>query len=259
MTATVRSPAARAGCCRQRPWRWWRRWAWRPWLVTGGGGEATSEVGTVRSASGAWVRTSDGSEPRALEDGEAVLYGWSVEAGDSPGVTIDLAAGGVLRFDGGATLTFTAAGESGEPGPSVDIAGGRTWFNPTVSESAALVLRTDVITLSSTRNPVALDCTVDCTVEAPAGGVKASAQPGVNVAPATDEALMVTSDGGLVVRTIPQPSAWPRRTWRPTRLPCQRPNPRSPTGSRPARSRPPPMPSTWPSPATARGPRSTPA
>ncbi|MGH3480652.1 MAG: hypothetical protein ACRDQD_27945, partial [Nocardioidaceae bacterium] len=72
----------------------------------------------------------------------------------------------------------------------------------------ALVLRTDVITLSSTRNPVALDCTVDCTVEAPAGGVKASAEPGVNVAPATDEALMVTSDGGLVVRTIPQPSAW---------------------------------------------------
>jgi hypothetical protein len=45
-------------------------------------------------------------------------------------------------------------------------------------------------------------------VEAPAGGVKASAELGVNVAPATDEALMVTSDGGLAVRTIPQPSAW---------------------------------------------------
>jgi hypothetical protein len=177
-------------------------------LVTGGGGEATSEVGTVRFASGARVRTSDGSEPRALEDGEAVLYGWSVEAGDGPGVTIDLAGGGVLRFDGGATLTFTAASEFGEPRPSVDIAGGRTWFNPTGSESDALVLRTDVITLSSTRNPVALDCTVDCTVEAPAGGVNVSAEPGVNVAPATDEALTVTSDGGLAVRTIPQPSAW---------------------------------------------------
>jgi hypothetical protein len=176
-------------------------------LVTGGGGEATSEVGTVRSASGALVRTSDGSEPRALEDGEAVLYGWSVEAGDSLAVTIDLAAGGVLRFDGGATLTFTAASEFGEPRPSVDIVGGRTWFNPTGSESDALVLRTDVITLSSTRNPVALDCTVGCTVEAPAGGVMASAEPGVNVAQATDEALTITSDG-LVVRTIPQPSAW---------------------------------------------------
>jgi hypothetical protein len=177
-------------------------------LVTGGGGEATSAVGTVRSASGARVRTSDGSEPRALEDGEAVLYGWSVEAGDSPGVTIDLAAGGVLRFDGGATLTFTAAGEYGEPGPSVDISGGRTWFNPTGSESADLVLRTDVITLSSSRNPVALDCTVNCTAEAPAGGVTAFAEPGVSVAPATDEALTVTSDGSLVVRTSPQPSAW---------------------------------------------------
>jgi hypothetical protein len=182
-------------------------------LVTGGsggGGETTtSEVGTVRSASGAQVRTSDGSEPRALADGEAVLYGWSVEAGDSPGVAIDLAAGGVLRFDGGATLTFTAAAESGESGPSVDIVGGRTWFNPAgVSESAALVLRTGDITLSSTGNPVALDCTVGCAVEAPTGSVKVSAEPGVDVAPATDEALMVTSDGGLVVRTIEQPAGW---------------------------------------------------
>jgi hypothetical protein len=178
-------------------------------FVIGGRGEATSEVGTVSSAAGARVRTSDGAEPRALEDGEAVRYGWSVEAADSPGVTIDLAAGGVLRFDGGATLTFAAVSESGEPGPSVDVVGGRTWFNPAgVRESAALVLRTEVITLSSTRNPVALDCTIDCTVEAPAGGVKVSADDGVNVAPVTDEALMVTNDGGLVMRTIDQPSAW---------------------------------------------------
>src|SRR5262245_46123031 len=81
---------------------------------TGGSDEAPAEVGTVHSASGARVRTSDGAEPRALEDGEAVLYGWSVEAGNSPGVTIDLAAGGVLRFDSGATVAFTAAGDSGE-------------------------------------------------------------------------------------------------------------------------------------------------
>jgi hypothetical protein len=178
-------------------------------LVTRPGGEASGEVGAVRSASGARVRTSDGAEARALKDGETILYGWAVEAGDGPGVEIDLAAGGVLRFDGGATLAFTAAGESGESGPSVEIAGGRTWFNPAgVRESAALVLRTEVVTLSSTRNPVALDCTIDCTVEAPAGGVKVSAEDGVNVAPVADEALMVTSDGGLVMRTIEQPSAW---------------------------------------------------
>jgi hypothetical protein len=178
-------------------------------LVTGPGDEAPGDVGTVRSASGARVRTSDGAEPRALKDGEAVRYGWAVEAGDSPGVEIDLAAGGVLRFDGGATLTFTAASESGGSGPRVDIVGGRTWFNPAgVRESAALVLRTEVITLSSTRHPVALDCTIGCTVEAPAGGVKVSAEDGVNVAPVTDEALMITGDGGLVMRTIDQPSAW---------------------------------------------------
>ena len=178
-------------------------------LVSRGGGTAPSEVGTVRSAAGAQVRTSDGTGPRALEDGETVLYGWSVEAGDSPGVTIDLAAGGVLRFDGGATLTFTAAGDSGESGPAVDVAGGRTWFDPAgVRESAALVLRTEVITLSSTGTPVALDCTIGCTVEAPAGGVKVSAEDGVDVAPVADEALVVTDDGGLVVRTIDQSSAW---------------------------------------------------
>lgn len=178
-------------------------------LVTGPGGKTSGEVGTVRSASGARVRTSGGAEPRALKDGEAVRYGWTVEAGDSPDVEIDLAAGGVLRVDGGATLTFTAASESGGSGPRVDIVGGRIWFNPAgVRESAALVLRTEVITVSSTRHPVALDCTIDCAVEAPAGGVKVSAEDGVNVAPVTDEVLMVTSDGGLVMRTIDQPSAW---------------------------------------------------
>jgi hypothetical protein len=178
-------------------------------LVTGPGGETSGEVGTVRSASGARVRTSDGAEPRALKDGEAVRFGWTVEAGDSPDVEIDLAAGGVLRVDGGATLNFTTASESGGSGPTVDVVGGRTWFNPGgVRESADLVLRTDDITLSSTGNPVALDCTLDCAVEAPAGGVKVSAEDGVNVAPVADEALMVTSDGGLVMRTIDQPSAW---------------------------------------------------
>jgi hypothetical protein len=55
---------------------------------------------------------------------------------------------------------------------------------------------------------VALDCTAGCTVEAPAGGVKVSTEQGIAAAPATDEALTVTNDGGLVVRTIPQPSAW---------------------------------------------------
>jgi hypothetical protein len=178
-------------------------------LVTRPGGEAPGEVGTVRTASGARVRTSGGAEPRALKDGEVVLTGWSVEAGDGPAVTVDLAAGGVLRFDGGATLTFAEADGSGESKPSVEIVGGRTWFNPGgVPESAALVLRTEVVTLRSTGNPVALDCTIDCTVEAPAGGVKVSADDGVNVAPVSDEALTVTSDGGLVMRTIDQPSAW---------------------------------------------------
>jgi hypothetical protein len=178
-------------------------------LVTGPGGKTSDKVGTVRSASGARVRTSDGAEPRALKDGEAVQYGWTVQAGDSREVEIDLAPGGVLRVDGGTTLTFTAAGESGESGPTVDVVGGRTWFNPGgVRESADLVLRTEDITLSSTGNPVALDCTLDCAVEAPAGGVKVSAEDGVNVAPVADEALMVTSDGGLVMRTIDQPSAW---------------------------------------------------
>jgi hypothetical protein len=178
-------------------------------LVTVLGDEAPDELGRVRSAGGAQVRTPDGAEPRALEDGEAVLNGWAVEAGDGTGVEIDLTAGGVLRVDGGATLTFTAASDSDESGPRVDIAGGRTWFNPAgVPESAALVLRTEVISLSSVGQPVALDCTDDCTVEAPAGGVKVSADIGVTMAPATDEALTVTRDGGLVMRTVDQPSPW---------------------------------------------------
>jgi hypothetical protein len=73
---------------------------------------------------------------------------------------------------------------------------------------------------------VALDCTVGCAVEAPTGSVKVSAEPGVDVAPATDEALMVTSDGGLVrahhraARRVD-----PGETWMPTAVALPPPEP----------------------------------
>src|SRR4029453_915978 len=82
-TATVRNPALGAGWCPGGPLPGGAASGLAAVVLvtggSGGGGETTSEVGTVRSASGAQVRTSDGSEPRALEEGEAVLYGWSVE------------------------------------------------------------------------------------------------------------------------------------------------------------------------------------
>jgi hypothetical protein len=180
-------------------------------VVARRGSEPPTEVGTVRSAGGARVRTAEGAERRDLEEGETVLYGWTVEAGDGSGVVIDLGAGGVLRFDEGAELTFTATGSGDEGDPTALLNGGRTWFNPAgVTESEALALATDDIRLRSNGPPMAVDCTVTCTAEAPAGGVKVSTGDGVNVAPATDEAVMVTSDGGLVIRTIDEPSPWVR-------------------------------------------------
>jgi hypothetical protein len=176
-----------------------------------GGSAVPTEVGAVRSTDGARVLTSDGARPRALERGETVLYGWTIDAGDGPGVVIDLAAGGVLRFDGGAELTFqaTGPGDDRDGDPTVHVEGGRTWFNPAgMRDSAAVALATHDITLRSTGTPVALDCTISCSAEAPAGGVKVSTEDGVNVAPVTDENVMVTSDGGLVMRTIDEPSPW---------------------------------------------------
>ena len=181
--------------------------------VTGGdgGSAAPTEVGAVRSTDGATVRTSDGARPRALKRGETVLYGWTIDAGEGPGLVIDLAAGGVMRADGGAQLIFQATGPDNERhgDPTVHVEAGRTWFNPAgVPDSAAVALATDDITLRSTGTPVALDCTISCSAEAPAGGIKVSTPDGVSVAPVTDESLMVTSDGGLVMRTIDQPSPW---------------------------------------------------
>jgi hypothetical protein len=180
--------------------------------MTGGSSSAApTDVGAVGSTDGATVRTSDGARPRALKEGETVLYGWTIDAGNGPGVAIDLAAGGVLRFDGGAQLTFlaTGPGDDRDGEPTVHIEGGRTWFNPAgVKDSAALALATDDITLRSTGTPVALDCTISCSAEAPTGGIKVSTGDGVSVAPATDESVMVTSDGDLVMRTIDQPSPW---------------------------------------------------
>jgi hypothetical protein len=179
-------------------------------VVARRGSEPPTEVGTVRSAGGARVRTAEGAEPRDLAEGETVLYGWKVEAGDGPGVVVDLPAGGMLRFDGGAELTFTI--DSGDGGaPTAHLDGGRTWFNPAgVTESEALVLAIDDIRFRSSGPPLGVDCTITCTAEPPAGGVKVSTGAGVNLAPATDEAVLVTSDGGLVIRTIDEPSPWVR-------------------------------------------------
>jgi hypothetical protein len=180
-------------------------------VVAGRGSAAPTEVGTVRSAGGALVRTAEGAESRELDEGETVLYGWTVEAGDGPAVVVDLPAGGVLRFDEGAELTFTATDGRDGGSPTAHVEGGRTWFNPAgVTDSEALMLAIDDIRFRSSGPPLAVDCTVTCTAETPAGGVKVSTGDGLNASPATDEAVMVTSDGYLVMRTIDEPSPWTR-------------------------------------------------
>src|SRR4029453_1372159 len=153
-------------------------------VVAGRGSAAPAEVGPVRSAGGALVRTAEGAESRELDEGETVLYGWTGEAGDGPAVVVDLPAGGVLRFDEGAELTFTATDGRDEGSPTAHVEGGRTWFNPAgVTDSEALMLAIDDIRFRSSGPPLAVDCTVTCTAETPAGGGKVATGDGPKRAP----------------------------------------------------------------------------
>ncbi|HET6952907.1 MAG TPA: hypothetical protein VFI47_21165, partial [Acidimicrobiales bacterium] len=171
--------------------------------------------GEVGAASGsAVVRTAPGEDARPLEEGEVVLAGWEVEA-TGGAVAVELAEGGVLRFDTGATVTFTdlsrdpETGEtSGEPEPVIEVEGGRTWFNPAgEAATAEIPLRLPDGELTSDGNPVAVDCSGSCMVEAPAGGVTLTTGE-AELTPAPNEVVTIEGAGTLDLNSENAPSAW---------------------------------------------------
>jgi hypothetical protein len=186
--------------------------------VTGGDdddpGYAFGEVGAA--AGGAVARPGDEAEERPLAVGDIVRAGWVVEAVGDAAVTLELAGGGVVRFDSGARLTFTdlavdpETGEASGPSePAIEIAGGRVWVNPAGdAASAAIEVRIPEAVVETTGNPVALDCTAACSVEAPAGGVTAITSADKAVTPAANEVVTLATAETFDLTLGDGPSAW---------------------------------------------------
>jgi hypothetical protein len=186
--------------------------------VTGGDdddpGYAFGEVGAA--AGGAVARPGDDAEERPLAVGDSVRAGWVVEAAGDAAVTLELAGGGVVRFDSGARLTFAdlavdpETGEASGPSePAIEIAGGRVWVNPAGdAASAAIEVRIPEAVVETTGNPVALDCTAACSVEAPAGGVTATSSADKAVTPAANEVVTLETAETFDLTVGDGPSAW---------------------------------------------------
>jgi hypothetical protein len=194
-------------------------------VVTGRDPDKAYAFGEVGAASdGAIVHTGDGDDEaaRPLEPGETVRAGWVVETAGEAAVTVDLAGGGIVRFDSGARLTFAdlaADPRSGTPTgtsePSIQITGGRAWVNPAdepaADQAAAVEVQIPGGLVESDGNPFALDCTSACTVEAPAGGVAVVTSAGGEAAPGANEVVTLESPDALDVAFGDAPSAWARQ------------------------------------------------
>jgi hypothetical protein len=187
-----------------------------------GGGEGTRDdederlvFGEVAATSaGVTVRTDDDGAlaARPLSTGDEVEVGWVVETTGDATASIELAGGGVVRFDGDARLTFLDlaadpdTGElSGASMPAIEVGGGRVWLNP---GDEAIAVQVAGGTLESAGNPVALDCAPVCAVEAPVGGVSVVTRTGNETAPAPGEVVSITSDHGFDVEFADAPSDW---------------------------------------------------
>ena len=188
----------------------------------GGGGGGTRGDGNERlvfgevaaTSAGVTVRTDDDGAlaARPLTTGDEVEVGWVVETSGDATASIDLAGGGVVRFDGDAHLTFldlAADPETGEPSgasrPAIEVGGGRVWLNP---GDEAIAVQVAGGTLETAGNPVALDCAPVCAVEAPAGGVSVVTRTGNETAPAPGEVVSITSDHGFDVEFADAASDW---------------------------------------------------
>ncbi len=184
------------------------------------GGVEAYEFGQITAvAGGATVRTGDAdSAARRIEQGESVRAGWVIEAPGDAAATVSLRDGGVVRVAGGGRLTFTdladvptADGATGPPEPAIVVEGGRTWINPGGSRAAAAVdLQVHIpdAVVTSTGNPVALDCTAACTVEAPAGGASLSTAGGAEMTPAPGENVTFQPPDAFDLAIGDTPSGW---------------------------------------------------
>lgn len=185
-------------------------------VVTAGGDTsyAFGKIAAVRGEPVVVVGESTG-DSRPLEVGETVEAGWVVQLPGDAAVTVELDGGGIARFDSGARFTVADRGADSpagrQPDRAIEVTDGRAWINPGGRGSDAVEVRLPAGAAGSDGNPVAVDCTAACTVEAPAGGVTVTTGNGGEVhaaTPVADEVVTLHRAGGVGVQFASGPSEW---------------------------------------------------
>jgi hypothetical protein len=187
--------------------------------VRGGGGKAYAFGQITAVSGGATVRTGDAdSSARPIEQGDTVRAGWVIEAPGDAAATVSLSDGGIVRVAGGGRLTFTDLADdpqsgdpAGPPEPAIVVEGGRAWINPggpRAADASDLQVQVPDAVVTSTGNPVALDCTAACTIEAPAGGASLSTAGGAEMTPAAGEIVTFQPPAVFDLAVGDAPSGW---------------------------------------------------
>lgn len=186
-------------------------------VVVAGGDDAHYAFGQIASARGEPVVVVGEStgDARPLEVGETVESGWVVQLPGDAAITVELDGGGIARFDSGARVTVVdraGGGQAGRrPDRAIEVTGGRAWINPGGPGSGAVEVRLLAGATGSDGNPLAVDCTTVCAVEAPAGGVTVTTGTGsaaVAATPAADEVVTLAGAGDVGVQFADGPSDW---------------------------------------------------
>ena len=172
-------------------------------------------LGDVSAAEpGATVRTGAASRP--LEAGEEIVAGDVVQAPSTGSVTVDLEGGGVVRFDTGASVTFTDEAIDAETGerdgasePTLQVLAGRAWVNP--ADGTTVEVRLPGGRATTVANPVAIECPGDCTLHAPAAGVDIDSDGGADAAPIPTELVTLRADGTMTLGVDAAETAWARQ------------------------------------------------
>ena len=172
-------------------------------MLDGDGNPDPVTLGDVSAAEpGSTVRTGAASRP--LEAGEAIVAGDVVQAPSTGSVTVDLEGGGVVRFDTGASVTFTDEAIDAETGerdgasePTLQVLAGRAWVNP--ADGTTVEVRLPGGRATTVANPVAIECPGDCTLHAPAAGVDIDSDGGADAAPIPTELVTLRADGTMTL------------------------------------------------------------
>ena len=190
--------------------------------LRGGGGDDGDGLafGKVSATGhGAQVTPAAGQQAETLAKDDSVRAGTVVKTPGDATVTVDLEGGGVVRFDKGATVSFLdlaldpdTGRRTGESRPALQVDGGRVWVNPGGdSAPRAVRLRLPGGDIVSRHNPMAVDCTVSCRLEAPSGGVTFTSSGGLKATPGTGESVDFDDPQHLDLLTSSDPSEWARR------------------------------------------------